>query len=77
MRKPPTIKYPDGHVLRTVHASGRVRWGNNRLIHIGGAFAGELVGFTKTEDQLWEVYFGDLLLGLIDEQRIGIGLVRM
>lgn len=58
----PELTYPDADVTRWVRPNGAVRW-KSREVYVGQVLAGEPVGLTQVDDELWEVAFGPLLLG--------------
>jgi putative transposase len=70
------FEYSPDATLRTIHESGRIRWQDRRLVHIGAALAGEKIAMQRTEDDIWEVLFGPLRLGVLDPSRIDLGLIR-
>lgn len=76
-RKLPTFRYPDDAVTRKVHPTGRVRWPGRRFIYIGEALIGEHIEFVPIDDDLWEVRLGPLTIGLLDETRFELGLIRI
>lgn len=71
----PSFVYPASFTLRTVHESGRVRWLERSLLHIGAALAGETIGFERVEPKLWFVFLGSLQLGVVDRGRLDLGLI--
>src|SRR6266849_6298864 len=71
----PEFSYPRNATRRTVHESGRIRW-KGQLIHIGAALGGEEIGLGESSDGIWEVWFGPLKLGLIDDGKLGLGLIE-
>ncbi|WP_205624775.1 IS481 family transposase [Vulgatibacter incomptus] len=70
----PEIHYRDGLKVRKVAASGRMRW-NGAMVTIGHALEGEWIGLEEA-DGLHHVYFGNVNLGFIDDQRPSLGLIR-
>jgi hypothetical protein len=46
------------------------------LIHIGAALGGEEISLGESSDGIWEVWFGPLKLGLIDDGKLGLGLIE-
>jgi transposase InsO family protein len=66
--------YPTHFEIRRVAASGRIRW-KTALVTIGNALEGEWIGIEPT-DGLNHVYFSDVRLGFIDDERPELGLVR-
>lgn len=58
-----------------VDRDGFIRWGRAKIL-IARALADELVDFYPAGDRQWEVRFGQVPLGIIDETRIAKGLIR-
>ena len=71
----PEFSYPRGATLRTVHERGRIRW-KGQLIHIAAALGGEQIALGESSEGIWEVWFGPLKLGLVDDQKLGLGLIE-
>jgi putative transposase len=70
----PKIEYPDGFELRKVTASGSTRW-NGETLAIGNALEGQWIGIGRG-DGIHQVFFADIRLGFLDDERPEIGLVR-
>ena len=70
----PTIQYEDGVLTRKVAASGRIRW-KSELVTIGHALEGEWIAI-EPGDGLHHVFFADVRLGFIDDERPDLGLIR-
>jgi putative transposase len=66
--------YPDVFQTRKVAASGRIRW-NGTHVTINHALEGEWIGIER-RDGVHQVYFSDISLGFIDDQRPQLGLIR-
>src|SRR6185436_3362377 len=66
-RKLAPIEYPAHFEERYVSANGGIRW-NCRWVCVTHTLAGEYVGLEEVGDGLWDVYFGPLLLGRLDER---------
>ena len=69
------IEYPSTFNVRRVAASGRIRW-KSSLVTIGHALEGESIGIEDRGDGLHHVYFADVHLGFLDDQKPELGLVR-
>lgn len=65
--------YPDAFLTRKVAATGRIRW-NAMHVTINRALQGEWVGIER-RDGVHQVYFADLSLGFIDDDKPGLGLI--
>jgi transposase InsO family protein len=63
----PDIKYPDDYLVRQVRIGGPIRW-KGGLIYVSKALTGEPVGLKRVDDQLWEVYYSFLPIGIFDEE---------
>jgi putative transposase len=68
------IQYPDTYKLRKVAASGRIRW-HTAMVTINHALEGEWIGI-EPADGLHNVFFGNVSLGFIDDERPELGLIR-
>lgn len=66
--------YPDTFQTRKVAASGRIRW-NGSHVTINHALEGEWIGIER-RDGVHQVYFADLSLGFIDDEKPQLGLIR-
>lgn len=64
--RPREPEYGDGTEVRRVRYSGEVKW-KGREVFVTETLAGEPIGITEADDGLWEVRYGPLLLGEIDE----------
>lgn len=67
-RKLPELEYPAGWPLRLADERGKIRWKQARC-RVGQALAGEVVGLEEIDDSVWRVWFGPVLLGLLDERK--------
>ena len=72
--RPPTLHYPANFLTRKVAASGRIRW-KSAFVTIGHALEGESIGI-EPGDGLHHVFFSDARLGVIDDARRDLGLIR-
>lgn len=68
-------EYPGHFQVRRVSRNGGVRW-NGEWINISSTLREEHVGFEETQDGIWSVYFGPVLLGRFDERDLSIHGVR-
>jgi transposase InsO family protein len=62
--------YPRHYEVRRVKPSGVVQW-RNRFRYLGEALRGMLVGLTEVDEGRYAVYFGELLLGYLDDHTAG------
>ncbi len=67
--KLPPLEYPDRFELRYVSANGGIRW-NRKWVNVSIVCIGEYVGLEEIDDGLWNVYFGPLKLGRLNERRM-------
>lgn len=66
-RRLPEVGYPGHYEVRRVRHSGEIRW-KGPTLYVSEALAGEPVGLEETEDGIWSLYFGALLLARFDER---------
>ena len=64
LREPPC---PDDAERRRVRRSGEIKW-KGKLIYINQALAGEAVALIQHDDDLWQVRYGPIELGLVDHR---------
>jgi len=69
--KLPPFEYPDRFELRYVSANGGIRWGRD-WINVSTVCIGEYVGLEEIDDGIWNVYFGPLKLGRLNERHMRI-----
>lgn len=61
----PELEYPDGVHLRRISQQGSLKWKTERTF-LSGVLARQTVGLLEIEDDLYEVYYGPLLIGWFD-----------
>jgi len=64
-------KYPLHYEVRMVRSNGEIKW-HGTLYYIGEALHGMALGLTGNRTMGYKVYFGELLLGMLDGQTPGI-----
>jgi putative transposase len=64
-RKVPRIYYPDNYTVRHPCHSGQIKW-QGQFVYVSQLLVGEPVGLYQIDEHLWRVYFGMLLLGVLD-----------
>ena len=64
LREPPS---PDDAERRRVRRNGEIKW-NGNLIYITQALASEAVALIEHDQDLWQVRYGPVELGLIDRR---------
>jgi hypothetical protein len=57
--------YSRDHAVRRVRHSGEIRWQGD-TVYISEALAREPIGLTQEHDGSWSVFYGPILLGVID-----------
>jgi transposase InsO family protein len=67
----PPIEYPGHFEVRLVSRNSGIRW-KHHWVCVTHTLAGEYVGLEETDNGLWEVYFGPLKLGRMDERILRI-----
>ena len=63
----PDIEYPGHFERRLVSRNGGFRWNSTR-VPITHTLEGQYVGLEEVDDGLWDVYFGPVRLGQMDER---------
>jgi transposase InsO family protein len=66
-RKLPPLEYPDHFEKRLVSRNGGFRWASLR-VPLSHVLAEQYVGLEEVDDGIWDVYFGTVLLGQMDER---------
>lgn len=61
------VDYPGHYEVRIVGVSGEINWRGERRF-VSQTLHGERVGLEETDDGLWSLYFGPLLLGRYHER---------
>lgn len=65
------MEYPGHFEVRRVSRNGGIRW-NQHWVCVTRTLAGESVGLEEVDDGRWDVYFGPLKLGQMDERILRI-----
>ena len=65
------LEYPAHFEVRLVSRNSGIRW-NRHWVCVTHTLAGEYVGLEEVDDGLWDVYFGPLKLGRMDERILRI-----
>jgi putative transposase len=63
----PPIEYPGHFETREVAFNGMIRWKNDRLF-LSKTLAEEVVGIEETDDGVWSLHYGSVLLARFDER---------
>jgi putative transposase len=67
----PPIEYPGHFEVRLVSRNSGIRW-KSRWVCVTYTLAEQYVGLEEVDDGLWDVYFGPVKLGRMDERRLRI-----
>ena len=69
--KLPSFVYPDRFEVRYVSGNGGIRW-NRDWVNVSTVCIGEYVGLEEIDNGIWNVYFGPLKLGRLNERHMRI-----
>ena len=69
--KLPQIQCPAHYEVRKVSRNGGIRW-TSGWVNLGQVLREEYVGLVEIDDGVWDVTFGPLWLGLLDEKNMKI-----
>lgn len=61
----PDVVYPDQFTQRKVRQQGHIRWQGHEVF-VSKTLVGEPVGLKPLDHDRWELYFGPLVLGIVD-----------
>lgn len=70
-KKIPELEYPQHFERRRVSYNGGIRWASN-WVNVSHVLGGEYVGLEEIADGLWDLYFGPLRLGRMDERDLRV-----
>ncbi len=70
-RKLPPLEYPGHFEVRLVSRNSGIRW-KCHWVCVTHTLAEEYVGLEEVDDGIWDVYFGPVKLGRMDERRLQI-----
>ena len=62
----PTLEYPGRFLVKRVTHAGTIRF-QDRLLFLANALKEHHVGLEESDDGVWSLYLGSVLLGKIDE----------
>lgn len=63
----PEYEYPDSYYIRKVRLSGEFKFAGGQF-SIGKPLVGELIGLEPIDNELYQIYFNNLKIGLFDER---------
>lgn len=64
----PALSYPDAYAVRKVKSAGHIKW-HGATIYVSRQLVGEYVGLKPLENELWQLYFARMPLGILDPRR--------
>ena len=64
--------YPQGFSVKYVSRNGAIRWPGNRWVMVSTTLIERMVGLEPIAPGFWRVYYRDVLLGYLDEQKLRI-----
>lgn len=64
----PDLDYPAADAVRRVRRNGELYW-RKHYVYLSAALVGEPVGLTALADGQWQIAFGPLVLGTLDERQ--------
>ena len=67
----PPLHYPAHFEVRRVSFNGGIRWSSD-WVNVSHVLGGEYVGFEEVDNELWNVYFGPLRLGVFHQRKLVI-----
>jgi len=67
----PPIEYPDHFEKRRVAGNSCIRW-KGHVISISAVLAGEFIGLEAIDNDRWQIYFGPVRLGRLNERTLSI-----
>lgn len=69
--KLPGVEYPDNFKTRQVNHNGDFKWKSTEL-YLSKALAGEQIGLSQIDNEVWQIYFSSQPLGSLDERLMSI-----
>lgn len=67
----PTVHYTEEYTVRRVRTDGTIKW-QGHLIYLASALAREPVGLRPIGNDLWQLYYARLALGVLDGRLLRI-----
>lgn len=64
----PSIEYGNNVQIRKVRSNGQIKW-DGQLFYLSELLYGEPVGLEEINDDLWQVYFSQIKLGILDMRK--------
>lgn len=66
---PSPMEYGEIYEARSVRSDGRIKW-KGEFVYVSEALVGDRIGLLEIDDELWEIHFGPVKIGYLDEQRM-------
>lgn len=63
----PEIEYPSGHLVRSIHTAGTLKW-HGTQVYVSETLIGEKVGLEPIENDQWLIRFATLPLAILDNR---------
>ena len=70
-RRVPKVEYPDHYEKRLVSRNGGIRW-QSQWVNVSHVLSEQYVGLEEVDEGRWDVYFGHVRLGQLDERTFRI-----
>jgi putative transposase len=67
-RKLGPMEYPGHFEVRSVRINGTIKW-KSQLFFLSEVLSGERIGLEETNDGIWTIRFGPLVLGFLNERK--------
>lgn len=67
----PQLEYPGHYIVKRITNAGTFRL-KNKLLFLATPLKGLPIGLDETDDGIWSIYFGTVLLGRVDEREMRI-----
>jgi len=64
--------YPEGFTVKYVSRNGAIRWPGNCWVMVSTTLIERLVGLEQIAEGIWRVYYRNVLLGYLDEEKLRI-----
>jgi hypothetical protein len=63
----PPLEYPGHFIVKRITNAGTFRL-KHKLLFLANPLKQQLIGLDETDDGIWSIYFGTVLLGKVDER---------
>lgn len=67
----PELEYPGWFRIRRVRSNGQIKW-EGGFVFVSEVLIGETVGLEPVDDGLWDLYFGTVRLGQLNERKMKV-----